>query len=49
MFEAPLTTPQRAAFYARIAAQHLTPLWDVLGDLVIPEPRTPCVPALWRY
>jgi len=27
----------------------MTPLWDVLGDLVIPQPRTPCVPALWRF
>ena len=48
-FTAPQSTPERAAFYARIGAQHLTPLWDVLGDLVIPQPKTPCVPALWRF
>src|SRR6476620_12052668 len=49
VFTAPRTTPEREAFYQRIDAQHLTPLWDVLGDLVIPQPRTPCVPALWRF
>lgn len=47
--EAPRSTPEREAFYARIGAQNMAPLWDVLGDLVIPEPRTPCVPVLWRY
>jgi gentisate 1,2-dioxygenase len=46
----PLTsTPERQAFYARIDQQHLTPLWDVLGALVIPQPQSPCVPALWRF
>jgi len=49
LHEAPRSTPEREAFYARIGAQNMAPLWDVLGDLVIPEPRTPCVPALWRY
>ncbi len=49
VFSAPTTTPEREAFYQRIDAQHLTPLWDVLGELVIPQPKTPCVPALWRF
>jgi gentisate 1,2-dioxygenase len=49
VFTAPRSTPEREAFYKRIDAQHLTPLWDVLGDLVIPQPKTPCVPALWRF
>jgi gentisate 1,2-dioxygenase len=49
VFTAPRSTPEREAFYQRIDAQHLTPLWDVLGDLVIPQPKTPCVPALWRF
>ncbi len=47
--DAPRSTPEREAFYARIGAQNMAPLWDVLGDLVIAEPRTPCVPAFWRY
>jgi gentisate 1,2-dioxygenase len=44
-----LQNPERAAFYERIAAQSLAPLWEVLHGLVTPTPRTPCVPALWRY
>jgi gentisate 1,2-dioxygenase len=40
---------QRRDFYRRIGAQHLTPLWEVLGALVPPAPRTPVAPALWRY
>jgi gentisate 1,2-dioxygenase len=44
--------PERSArsdFYRRIDADHLTPLWEVLGRLVPPEPATPCVPMLWAY
>jgi gentisate 1,2-dioxygenase len=40
---------QRAAFYRRIGAQHLTPLWEVLGALVPKQPKSPVAPALWRY
>ena len=40
---------QRQAYYARIAPDHLTPLWEVLGALVPPAPRSAAVPALWRY
>jgi len=39
----------RRAYYDRIAAHGLTPLWEVLGALVPHEPRSPAVPALWRY
>jgi len=49
MFERPATTPERAEFYARIDKDSLTPLWDVLGDLVLVEPKSPCVPAMWKY
>lgn len=42
-------TDARRAYYDRIAAHGLTPLWEVLGALVPPEPRSPAVPALWRY
>lgn len=37
------------AFYQRIEQQNLTPLWEVLGVLVPPQPTTACVPASWRY
>jgi len=49
IFAAPERTAEREAYYRRIDRENLTPLWEVLGDLVPPRPRTPCVPALWRY
>ena len=49
MFDRPSSTAERQAFYDRIDQHHLTPLWEVLASLVIPEPKSPCVPAHWRY
>lgn len=48
---APLNDTQRErhAYYERIAADNLAPLWEVLGALVPSAPRSPAVPALWRY
>ena len=40
---------QRADYYERIGAHHMTPLWEVLGALVPPQPRSPAHAALWRY
>jgi gentisate 1,2-dioxygenase len=40
---------ERAAFYERIGREHMTPLWESLHALVPPSPRTPAVPAIWRY
>jgi gentisate 1,2-dioxygenase len=40
---------ERAAYYARIGAQNMTPLWEVLHALVPPEPRPAAQPALWHY
>jgi gentisate 1,2-dioxygenase len=40
---------ERRAFYARIGRLHMTPLWEVLGALVPPAPRSPVAAALWRY
>lgn len=42
-------TSERAAFYQLIDEESLTPLWEVLGALVPPQPSSPCVPAFWRY
>jgi gentisate 1,2-dioxygenase len=39
----------REAYYRSIAAQHMTPLWEVLGALVPERPKSPCVAAIWRY
>ena len=49
IFTAPQATADRKAFYQRIDGENLAPLWEVLGELVPPTPRTPCVPASWRY
>jgi gentisate 1,2-dioxygenase len=41
--------PERRAYYDRIDAYNMAPLWEVLHGLVTPEPVTPVTPALWRY
>ncbi len=40
---------QRADYYDRIGERHMTPLWEVLGALVPPQPRSPAHAHLWRY
>jgi gentisate 1,2-dioxygenase len=42
-------TPERQAFYDKISKQNLAPLWLSLSELVTPEPRSPCRPALWQF
>ena len=42
-------TPERDAFYRRIDGENLSALWNVLGDLITREPKSPCRPHLWRY
>jgi gentisate 1,2-dioxygenase len=39
----------RAEFYRRMDKDNLAPLWEVLHNLVPPQPQTPCLPALWKY
>ncbi len=36
-------------FYGRIADHHLTPLWEVIRQLLGREPTTDAVPHVWRY
>jgi gentisate 1,2-dioxygenase len=43
------TATQRAAFYERIGAKSMTPLWEVLHALVPPQPHSVAESALWRY
>lgn len=45
----PLAQRQRAEYYDRIGRQHMTPLWEVLGALVPPQPRPQAASHLWRY
>lgn len=42
-------TPERQAFYGRMAPHHLTPLWEVLRGLITPEPKSEARPAHWSY
>jgi gentisate 1,2-dioxygenase len=47
---APLPTAQlRQQLYRDMEPLNLTPLWEVLHALVPTQPKTPCVPALWKY
>ncbi|VCU70232.1 Gentisate 1,2-dioxygenase [Pigmentiphaga humi] len=43
------TRAEREAFYARIGADNLAPLWEQLHNLVTPTPRSDCQPAHWSY
>lgn len=45
----PRMTPERAAYYEKIDAHNLAPLWEVLRGLIVKEPRSPAQPALWHY
>src|SRR5439155_25260323 len=45
----PARTPERQAFYDRIAPANLAPLWENLHRMVTPEPAPPCLPAIWHY
>ena len=45
----PDPAPDRQAFYDRLSPHSLAPLWEVLRDIVPPEPRSRTVPHLWRY
>jgi gentisate 1,2-dioxygenase len=48
-FQKPELTAELKAFRDRLEAKSVTPLWEVFGKLATPEPRTRCVPAIWRY
>jgi gentisate 1,2-dioxygenase len=41
--------PRRAAFYEKISQRDMTPLWEVLKDLVAKEPKTLAAPAIWHF
>src|SRR5262249_60255245 len=45
----PETSPQLKALYQRLSAKNTAPLWEVLGEIVTPQPKAGCVPALWHY
>lgn len=43
------TQAARKAYYERIGGDSMTPLWEVLGALVPPRPRSPAVAHRWSY
>jgi gentisate 1,2-dioxygenase len=47
--QASSTTALREAFYERLAAKNMAPLWESLKGLVPREPAPNAVPAIWRY
>ena len=42
-------TAARQAYYEKAAKFHMAPLWEVLKGLVTPEPKSNCVPAIWKF
>jgi gentisate 1,2-dioxygenase len=42
-------TPEREAFYRKIDGDNLAALWNVLGELITPQPKSQCRPYLWRF
>jgi len=38
-----------ARYYGRLSQKNMSPLWEVMRNLVTPEPVTPVKPAHWRY
>ena len=39
----------RQAYYERISAFDLAPLWEVLRNLVPPQPTSVCAPGIWHF
>jgi gentisate 1,2-dioxygenase len=49
MITKPVMTPEREAFYSKLATRNMEPLWEVFASRFPPKPRPQMVPALWRY
>src|SRR2546428_13712117 len=47
--EAVQKTPEREAFYKKIDGENLSALWNVMGELITPEPKSACRPHLWKF
>src|ERR1700754_4714603 len=47
--EAVQKTPEREAFYKKTDGENLSALWNVMTDLITPEPRSACQPHLWKF
>ncbi|MCR9214413.1 MAG: gentisate 1,2-dioxygenase [Proteobacteria bacterium] len=40
---------EREAFYDKIDGDNLTPLWEVMSDIITPEPKSGVMPYLWEF
>ena len=47
--DAPKSTPERQAFYDDIGEKSMTPLWEVLGNLVTKEPVSRAQSYIWKW
>ncbi len=45
----PAISDVRREFYQRLGVKGATPLWEVLGNLITAEPKTSCLPVVFRY
>lgn len=45
----PAVTPEREEYYRRLSLNDSAPLWEVLAEIVPPQPKPTCVPTIWRY
>jgi gentisate 1,2-dioxygenase len=45
----PQASAEREEFYQRLAKKNAAPLWEVLAEVVPPQPRTRFAPAIWKY
>lgn len=45
----PDTSPERLEFYTRLDEKNTAPLWEVLGRLVLPEPKPHARAHCWKY
>jgi gentisate 1,2-dioxygenase len=43
------TRAKRQEFYDRLTPNSMAPLWEVLGNVVTPEPRVTSKPHLWKW
>jgi gentisate 1,2-dioxygenase len=46
---APAVASARRNFYSKIDERNYAPLWTVLSDIITPEPKSGCVPYMWRF
>ena len=45
----PETSTELKEFYQRLSSKNAAPLWEVISEIVLSEPRPSCQPSLWRY